>query len=68
MMAAVATLARQLLRAAACDPLYFNWDIDQHRRAIVKNPSGFFRENDAAREALRRPHPRLVIDEIHKRQ
>ncbi len=60
------TLARALLHSASCDALYFNWDIEAHRRAIVKDPSGFFRAGDAASDALRRTHPRIVLDEIHK--
>ena len=37
------TLGQSLLRDADCESLYFNWDIDAHRRAIVRDPSGFFR-------------------------
>lgn len=59
------TLARQLLHDVGCDALYFNWDIEQHRRAIVKDPSGFFRTG-AASDALARERPRIVLDEIHK--
>jgi predicted AAA+ superfamily ATPase len=60
------TLARYLLAQVGCEALYFNWDIDAHRRAIVKDPSGFFRSGQAASAALRREEPRLVLDEIHK--
>lgn len=57
------TLARALLEQAGSSELYFNWDIDAHRRALVRDPSGFFR---AALPPGRAPRPRIVLDEIHK--
>lgn len=57
------TLGRALLRMAHSEALYFNWDIDAHRRAIVKEPAGFFRAELPQRKDLR---PRLLLDEIHK--
>lgn len=57
------TLARHLLKGTGCDDLYFNWDIERHRRALVKDPSGFFRPMLPAGGKTR---PRIVLDEIHK--
>jgi predicted AAA+ superfamily ATPase len=58
------TLGQSLLRDAGCESLYFNWDIDAHRRAIAKDPAGFFQAQLPTRAAGARP--RLLLDEIHK--
>lgn len=55
------TLARRLLEAAGCSGLYFNWDVEPHRRAILKDPVGFWR--NAAGD---RRDPLIALDEIHK--
>ena len=54
------TLVRQLLEAAGQAHNYFNWDIESHRKAILRAPEGFWRATAAA------GRPRIVLDEIHK--
>lgn len=57
------TLGRWLLAQAGQAGNYFNWDIDAHRRGILRDPEHFW----AGRVELsggRRP--RLLLDEIHK--
>ncbi|MBI5245450.1 MAG: ATP-binding protein [Elusimicrobia bacterium] len=51
------TLAKHLLSVARSPGGYFNWDIESHRKAILKNPEGFW---------IERGGPRIVLDEIHK--
>src|SRR5437763_3841248 len=46
------TVAKALLSSPGG---YFNWDSETQRRAILRNPDGFW--GDA---------PRVVLDEIHK--
>jgi hypothetical protein len=58
------TLAKSLLEAADARELYFNWDDETQRRAIVRDPSGFFRPGTKRLRGARRP--RLALDEIHK--
>src|SRR3990172_7374038 len=53
------TFARHLLGAAG---RYFNWDVDAHRRAILKDPGGFWQPPAGDGP----PPARLVLDEIHK--
>jgi hypothetical protein len=36
------TLARHLLAQAGTEALYFNWDIESHRKLIIKNPEDFW--------------------------
>jgi hypothetical protein len=55
------TLAKRWLSDAGGEGGYFNWDIDAHRKAILRRPEDFWR--DAVGGATR---PRLVLDEIHK--
>ncbi|MBI4179820.1 ATP-binding protein [bacterium] len=50
------TLAKFLLKAVGSDG-YFNWDIETHRRAIIKNPVDFWSSSAPTR---------IVLDEIHK--
>jgi predicted AAA+ superfamily ATPase len=54
------TLARALLPDPAQN--YFNWDVDSHRRKILRDPEGFW--SGAAKADGHRP--RIVLDEIHK--
>jgi hypothetical protein len=56
------TLARHLLAARRCQALYFNWDIDADRRAIVEDPAAFF----VPRLPLDVDRPTVAFDEIHK--
>lgn len=58
------TLAKSLLESAGTRELYFNWDDEAQRRAIVRCPSDFFRLGVPRSKGGRRP--RLVLDEIHK--
>ena len=37
---------------------YFNWDIDAHQKAILKDPGGFWQQSEKI--------DRIVLDEIHK--
>ena len=39
------TLAKHLLAKVGMEELYFNWDIESHRRLIVKNPEGFWKNS-----------------------
>lgn len=57
------TLARSLLAKGAVTSGYFNWDIDAHRKAILKNPDGFWLSQGLT---LPKNRVRLVLDEIHK--
>jgi len=54
------TTARALLGAR--DAGYFNWDVDRHRRAILRDPGSFWATGP---EAPSKP-VRIVLDEIHK--
>jgi predicted AAA+ superfamily ATPase len=57
------TFAKRLLRESQTETLYFNWDIAEDRKLLVKHPGNFWqhREGIAAH-----PRPRIVLDEIHK--
>ena len=57
------TLARYLLHKKGQDLNYFNWDIESHRKLIIKNPERFWQlkpPSDLKQEQ------RVVLDEIHK--
>lgn len=54
------TLARSLLRSAGQEPNYFNWDVESHRKAVLRASEGFWTAGKAPRKA------RVVLDEIHK--
>lgn len=54
------TFARGLLENPAGG--YFNWDVDGHRRRILRDPEGFWADTAGAGRA----RPRIVLDEIHK--
>lgn len=53
------TLVRHLLERAAQPGNYFNWDVESHRREILRAPEGFWTTPDSGR-------PRIALDEIHK--
>lgn len=54
------TLAKELLARAGQAANYFNWDVDAHRRALLRDPGGFWSVPPSPAKA------RLVLDEIHK--
>lgn len=54
------TLARSLLQSAGQETNYFNWDVESHRKAVLRAPEGFWAAGKAPRKA------RVVLDEIHK--
>jgi len=39
------TLAKHLLAQAGMEAFYFNWDIESHRKAIIKNPEDFWKRS-----------------------
>lgn len=57
------TLAKHLLAQAGMEAFYFNWDIESHRKAIIKNPEDFWKRSAVLPEGRK---PRLALDEIHK--
>jgi predicted AAA+ superfamily ATPase len=57
------TLARRLLAETGTDDLYFNWDIENHRRLLIRHPGDFWQRQEGHNAHKR---PRLVLDEIHK--
>lgn len=57
------TLARRLLAERGMEPLYFNWDIESHRKLLVRHPGDFWQRVAAPRSGGRL---RIVLDEIHK--
>lgn len=57
------TLARRLLAEAHTEQLYFNWDIDAHRKLLIRHPGDFWKRGDSSKGGAR---PRAVLDEIHK--
>jgi hypothetical protein len=58
------TLAKALLSAAGSDSLYFNWDIESHRKNILRHPEEFWHRTAPVLPPGVRP--RVVLDEIHK--
>jgi hypothetical protein len=57
------TLAKHLLSLVAADPFYFNWDIESHRKAIIKNPEEFWQVSGLLSSKGKQ---RIGLDEIHK--
>lgn len=53
------TLVRHLLERAEQSDNYFNWDVESHRRAILRAPEAFWTIPNSGR-------PRIALDEIHK--
>ena len=56
------TLVRSLLPDEAANAGYFNWDVESHRRAVLRSPERFWEGAPARVGQL----PRIVLDEIHK--
>src|SRR4030042_507118 len=57
------TLAKHLLAQVGMDAFYFNWDIESHRKTIIKHPE------DSWQRAITvsiQHKPRISLDEIHK--
>ena len=57
------TLAKYLLSKVGMEAFYFNWDIESHRKAIIKNPEDFWKR---AAPLLPGRKYRVSLDEIHK--
>lgn len=57
------TLAKHLLSEAQMDAFYFNWDIESHRKAMIKSPEDFWKR---ARVPSAQRKCRISLDEIHK--
>jgi len=57
------TLAKHLLAQVGMEAFYFNWDIESHRKIIIKNPEDFW-QRTAVPPVERKP--RIGLDEIHK--
>jgi predicted AAA+ superfamily ATPase len=43
------TLARRLLTEAGTDDLYFNWDIEAHRKLLIRHPGDFWQRSETSR-------------------
>ncbi len=56
------TLAKALIPETSAG--YFNWDVDTHRRQILRDVETFWATEGASPK--RRQRPRIVLDEIHK--
>lgn len=54
------TLARSILARVGQEGNYFNWDVDAHRKALLRTPGAFWTHPPPPAKA------RLVLDEIHK--
>ena len=57
------THARRLLMEAGTEKLYFNWDIEEHRKLLIRHPGDFWQRGETS---TAKNHPRIVLDEIHK--
>ncbi|MBI5216019.1 MAG: ATP-binding protein [Ignavibacteriae bacterium] len=57
------TLAKRLLVESGMNELYFNWDIDAHRKLLVRNPGDFWQRGKTQAGDTK---TRIVLDEIHK--
>ena len=57
------TMSKHLLKSAKAEEMYFNWDIESHRRAIIRNPEDFWLR---ASETASQGKWRIALDEIHK--
>ena len=57
------TLARRLLAEAHAEELYFNWDIDAHRKLLIRHPGDFWQRGNSHQVGA---NLRVVLDEIHK--
>lgn len=56
-------LAKHLLSLVASDAFYFNWDIESHRKAIIRNPEDFWQVGGMLPGKAKQ---RIGLDEIHK--
>lgn len=57
------TFARRLLQETGTEQLYFNWDIESHRRLLIRHPGDFWQRVGVPGGGGK---PRMVLDEIHK--
>lgn len=57
------TLANQFLSGSGTGPLYFNWDVESHRKLIARKPEDFWRSEGMPAAGQK---PRICLDEIHK--
>lgn len=57
------TLAKHLLTSVGMEALYFNWDIESHRKLLIKHPESFWQRHSPFPSHRK---PRLGLDEIHK--
>jgi len=57
------TLAKHLLSEVSADAFYFNWDIESHRKAIIRDPEDFWHISGNLARAGKQ---RIGLDEIHK--
>jgi uncharacterized protein len=57
------TLAKYFLAKVGMEALYFNWDIESHRKLIIKNPEDFWQRPLVPSSQQK---PRIGLDEIHK--
>jgi hypothetical protein len=57
------TMAHHLLKNAEAEEMYFNWDVESHRKAIMRNPEDFWLR---VSEQGPRKKWRIALDEIHK--
>ncbi len=57
------TFTRRLLDEAGTPQLYFNWDVEEHRRLLTRHQEDFWTRRESAPSSGR---PRIVLDEIHK--
>ena len=57
------TLVKHLLAKVGMEAFYFNWDIESHRKLIIKNPEDFWQRTTVSPSHQK---PRIGLDEIHK--
>ena len=57
------TLVKHLLAKVGMEAFYFNWDIESHRKLIIKNPEDFWQRTTVPPSHQK---PRIGLDEIHK--
>ncbi|MBI1871749.1 MAG: ATP-binding protein [Chlamydiae bacterium] len=55
------TLVKHILEGKKAGDAYFNWDIESHRKSILRSPEDFWRE-----KIVENAHPCIALDEIHK--
>ncbi len=57
------TLAQRLLLQSGTEQLYYNWDIESHRKILTRNPGDFWQRGESLAGITK---PRIALDEIHK--